>query len=105
MNIQIHGDNLDITPGIKKLVNTKIALKLEKLLSHFSPDLKIADLKISKDKYQKFLVNFDMQLPGKKHIFAKNSHIDLESALVDLQQQLEHQIKKYRQDLVNYSLG
>lgn len=105
MNIQIHGSNLDITPQIKSLIESKINQKLEKLLAHFSPDLKIADLKIEKDKYKKFNVNFDMQLPGKEHVFAQTSHINLESALVDLEQQLEHQLKKYRDDLVNYSLG
>lgn len=105
MNIQITGGNLDITSEIKELVHSKVGEKLEKLLTHFSSDMKTAYIKIEKSKLKHFDVNFDMQLPGKEHIFAKTRHINLESALIDLEQLVERQLKKYRDDLVNYSLG
>jgi ribosome-associated translation inhibitor RaiA len=87
------------------LINAKVNLRLEKLLSSFSEDLKIAQLKIGKNKIGEFEVNFDMNLPGKEHVFAATHHIKLTSALVDLEQQVEKQIKRYKQSLTNYSLS
>jgi ribosome-associated translation inhibitor RaiA len=37
-----------------------------------------------------------MLLPGKERIFSETTHKFLESALIDLEDQLEKQIKKYR---------
>jgi ribosomal subunit interface protein len=105
MNIQILGDNISLSSKVKKLIDAKINLKLEKLLTDFAPDLKIASMKVTKNKIGHFTVNFDMNLPGKEHLFASTSHINLESALVDLSQQVEKQIKRYKQTLVNYSLS
>jgi len=105
MNLQIVGQNYTVTDRAKKLVNDKIALQLEKLLTTFSSDLKIASIKIEKTKIGHFNVNFDMNLPGKEHIFAQTSHIRLTSALVDLQQQVEKQVKRYKQNLAGYSLS
>jgi len=86
MNLQIIGDNYHLTPRTRSLINAKINLRLEKLLSSFSPDLKIALIKITKNKINEFEVNFDMNLPGKEHIYASTRHIKLTSALVDLEQ-------------------
>ena len=47
-----------------------------------------------------------MSLPGsKKPVFAQTTHDDLTAAIVDLREAVENQIKKYKQDQVNYSLG
>lgn len=105
MNLQLSGHNLHLSPANKQLVFDKLNLPLDKLLVDFAPDLKIASVIISKDKYEKYTVNFDMNLPGKTHIFATAQHLLLESALIDLAQEIEKQIKKHKQDLVNYSLG
>lgn len=105
MNIQIIGDNFNVSARTKNLVNEKVGIKLDKLLTKFDPQMKSALLKINKDKIDTFNLNFDMNLPGKEHIFAKTSHKILKSALIDLNQQVEKQIKKYKADLANYSLG
>jgi ribosome-associated translation inhibitor RaiA len=105
MNIQIIGDNYTVSTRTRFLIDTKINLRLEKLLTSVSDDLKIAQLKITKNKLGIFDVNFDMNLPGKEHIYAETSHVRLSSALIDLEQQLEKQIKRYKQTLANYSLS
>ena len=46
-----------------------------------------------------------MFCPAQKPIFAQTSHQDLTAAIVDLREAIEKQIKKYKQDQVNYSLG
>ena len=105
MNIQIIGDNFDLSDSNKKMSDEKIGGHLDKLLTNFDPDMKIASMRITKDKFGVFFVNFDMNLPGKKHIYAQTSHKIFESALIDLTQDIEKQIKKYREDYAGYSLG
>ena len=105
MNIQIIGDNFNVSVRTRNLVTEKIGQKLDKLLTKFDPEMRSALIKINKDKLNMFNVNFDMNLPGKEHIYAETSHKILKSALIDLNQQVEKQIKKYKADLVNYSTG
>lgn len=105
MQIQLFGDKLHLSPANKDLIRTKLSEPLDKLLVDFAPDLKVAAVRIGKDKFEKYTASFDMNLPGKTHIYATTSHIVLESALIDLAQEVEKQIKKHKQDLVNYSLG
>jgi len=95
MNLQITGDRIHLNPAIKTLISEKIDQQIGKLLTNFSTDIQIASIRIQKEKLELFKVNFDMTLPGKKHIYAETEHILLESALIDLSHQIEKQIKKY----------
>ena len=105
MNIQITTDHLEITPVFKELIEKKLE-KLDKHLLDFDKDQKTALVHITKDKYDQYTVNIDMHLPNKNgHIFAKTTHKNLVSAIVGIREQIEKQIKKYKSDLVNYSLG
>ena len=56
----------------------------------------VAIVFLKKDKNNNINLRFDMLLPGKKQIFSETSHKFLKSALIDLADQLEKQIKKYR---------
>ena len=106
MNIEINGVNLKITPEIKDMVDKKLVRKLDQLLINFNEELKIGFLHLERDKYKHFKTKFDMSLPGKDgHLFAECNNIILVSAIVGMREQLEKQIKKYKQDKVNYSLG
>ena len=96
MNIQIIGDNLDISDSNRKLIEEKVAVHLDRLLTKFDPDMKNASMRIIKDKMGNFFVNFDMNLPKKTHIYAQTSHKIFESALIDLTEEVEKQIKKYK---------
>lgn len=97
MNIQLIGDNFDITPTVKSMADDKIGQKLDVLLAKYSPDITHALIRIQKTKLDQYLVNFDMNLPGKKHIYAETQHLILESAFIDLEQEVERQILKYKQ--------
>jgi ribosome-associated translation inhibitor RaiA len=96
MNIQIIGDNFDISDSNRKMIEEKVAVHLDRLLTKFDSDIKIASMRIIKDKMGNFIVNFDMNLPGKTHIYAQTSHKIFESALIDLTEEVEKQIKKYK---------
>ncbi len=99
MNIQIIGDNIEINKEIKDIVNDKLATDLEKYLKNFDEDMKNATVKIMKGKAWGYKVNFNMWLPGKEHIFAETKHKNLTSAIVELREKLEIQIKKYKAEL------
>ena len=92
MNLQITGSrDLIISPAVKTLVEDKISGKLDKLVTKLEP--LTADVVIDKDKFENFIVSFDLLL-GKDKIYAKTSHINLESALVDFSEDAERQIKR-----------
>ena len=99
MNIQITCDGFDLNPAISALIQQKVDDRLERLLTKFAPEMKSALIRIQKDKFGNFIVNFDMNLPGKEHIYAETSHKLLESAIIDLSQEAERQIVKYKESL------
>lgn len=103
MNIQISCDDFELTDTIKTLINDKFTLKVATLLSHISADTP-AFLRLNKDKYQHYTLNFDMSLPRKK-IVAKATHQLLESAVIDLEQEVHKQISRYRDEQTPNSLG
>ena len=105
MNLQITGDNYHPSEYVKRLIDQKVSTPIDRLLTTFAPDLKIASMKISRDKLGSFSVNLDMTLPGKTQIFAQAQHRVLKSALIDLTQEVEKQIKRYKQEINNYSTG
>ncbi|PJC80317.1 hypothetical protein CO009_02305 [Candidatus Shapirobacteria bacterium CG_4_8_14_3_um_filter_35_11] len=98
MNIQIIAYNLVLSAGNRLLIDQKINTYLEKLLTHYSPEQKIASVKVQKDKFNKFTINFDMNLPDKGHVYAQTTHILFESALVDLIDAVKKQIKKLKEN-------
>ena len=106
MKIQLTGNQVKINSTIRFLVKDKVSTRLDKLLANFAPKSQIASIHIELlPKNTGFKVNFDMILPHKKHLFASTNHLKFESALIDLQQQIEKQIKRYKESLTNYSLG
>lgn len=90
INIQITVNNFELSESMKVLVYEKIAAPLEKYLTNLPDDQKQAQLHIEKEnKTEFFKLRFTMN-----NIFSKTEHILFESALVDLREQLEIQIKK-----------
>jgi len=80
------------------MIQEKFVDKLDQLLPHLNNELKMAFLHIQRDKkYKNYTVKFDMALPGQKNAFhAETVHHDLTSAIVDLREAIERQIKKYK---------
>ena len=105
MNIQIDGTNMEISAKIKALVDEKLSAKLDQLLPSLNNEIKTAFLHLEKDKYKVYHAKFDMALPDDGKIIATHEHKTLVSALTGIREQIEKQIKKYKQDKVNYSLG
>jgi len=96
MNIQIIGDNLEISESNRIMIEDKVASRLDRLLTKFDNDMKTASMRIIKDKLGNFIINFDMNLPKKTHIYAQTTHKIFESALIDLSQDIERQIEKFK---------
>ena len=98
MNIKINGVNLIISLKIKRTIQSKFVQKLDQLLPQFNNELKTASLIIQKDKkYKNYTAKFDMSLPGLKNpLHAETTHHELTSAVVDLREAIEKQIKKYK---------
>jgi len=98
MNIRIEGVNLIISLKIRRLINDKFVVKLDQLLPQFNNELKTASLHIEKNKkYKNYIAKFDMTLPGQKNSFhAEVEHPDLTSAITNLREAIEKQIKKYK---------
>lgn len=107
MNLKINSiSNLEITDEIKEIIQKKFTDKIDLLLAHFNEEMKLSDLNIEFDKrYKIYKVKFDMNLPGPGQIFSESSHHDLIAAIIDLREQIERQIKKYKAELTNYTIG
>lgn len=94
--------NVELTPSDKDLIEKKLIEKLDKLLDDFEEDTKDATIKITYfNKDEVYKINFDMWLPGKEHVYAEESHEVLLSALTGLREDLEIQIKKYKDEISN----
>ena len=105
MNVKIRARNVVVTPEIRNMIEEKFISKIEVLLPHFAPDMKIANFDLETDKYGVFITKFDIALPGKGgNIFSENKHIDLVGAVTGLREQVEKQIEKYKSELDNYSV-
>jgi ribosomal subunit interface protein len=96
MNIQIIGDNFEISDSNRQMIEDKVSSRLDRLLTRYDNDMKKASMRIIKDKLGNFLINFDMNLPEKTHIYAETSHKNFESALIDLAKEVERQITKFK---------
>lgn len=106
MHLQISSEHLEISDKVKKVINEKFIAKLDTLLHHFNEELKTANLHLSRLKLGDYESKFDMKLPGKDGgIFAKNSHPDLIASLIGLREEIETQIKKYKQNHSKTSLS
>lgn len=106
MNIQINGLNLEITPKVKKIIDNQFCQKIDRLLQKYNEEIKTAFMHLKQDKYNQYIISFDITLPGKNgHIYAKHLHKNLIAAITGLREQIEKQIKKYKDSHMGYSLG
>jgi len=101
MNIDLLGDNVEITDKIRSEVDTKLGQKLEKYLTTFNEDMTHAQMTLTKDTNWGWKINFDMRLPGKKQIFADAKKETLRATLTDLRDKLIPQIKEYKDNINN----
>jgi ribosomal subunit interface protein len=106
MNIQIDCNDFEITPQIRELIDSKLISKIDQLLPQYNNEIKTAFVHLEKDKYENYTIKFDMLLPGQDgQLIATHQDKILISAIIGIREAIEKQIKKYKQDKANYSLG
>jgi len=97
VKIDIKTKDLEITEYIQKLVQKKLVSKIDRVTKNLTDDEKKATLRLKKRSRWGFRVNLSMWLPGKHHIFSEEIHKDLQSALVNLREEVISQIKEYKE--------
>jgi len=101
MNVKIKATNVELTSYLLKLVDEKIK-KIEKLFSDI-PDVMIeVELERTTRHHQKgdlFRAEVQVEVPGGKLLRAVSKKEDFRSAMVDVREELEVQIKKYKDKL------
>lgn len=92
MKILINAQKISITDRFKDKIVRKFDLPLERLLSNYQEDLKVASLSIEKtgDSYK---IKFDMNLPGCP-INISDNHKVLLDGLIKVRDRAKRQIKK-----------
>jgi ribosomal subunit interface protein len=101
MNIKIKATNIKLTDYLLKLVNKKIK-KIEKLLPE-NQDL-IIEVELGKttrhhQKGDLFRAEIQVEVPKGKMLRAVSEKEDFYSALVDVREELEVQIKKHKEKM------
>ncbi|MFZ2390765.1 MAG: ribosome-associated translation inhibitor RaiA [Minisyncoccales bacterium] len=98
MNVKIKGTNVELTSYLSKLVEEKIK-SIEKLLPD-NPDLIIeVELEKTTKHHQKgdlFRAEVQVEVPGGKMLRAVSIKEDFRSALTDVKDELQIQIKKHK---------
>ena len=81
MNLQVHVDNLELSDKVKLLIINKFEKPTAKLLGQLDSDSINADFHLERLSFGDYQANFELALPGKKNIYAKNSHPDMVAAI------------------------
>ncbi len=97
MQILINTQKISITDRFKEKIIKKFELSLEKLLTSYQPDLKVASLSIEKSG-SVFQIKFDMNLPACP-INIKDEHKILLDGLLRVRDTAKNQIKKHLEKL------
>lgn len=98
MRLIISGDDFKISNQTRRLLADKLS-SIERKLPNFDEEVKTADIRIKKDSRWGMLMSFDMSLPKKKVIFAEVKGEDLLNMAVELAEEVERQVDKYRHEL------
>ena len=100
MQILINAQKISITDKFKDRISKKFEQSLERLLTSYQPDLKVASLSIEKTG-STFQIKFDMNLPGCP-INIKDNHKILLDGLLRVRDSAKRQIKKHLEKLRNH---
>ncbi len=106
MKIQITSENMESSESLKAMVEEKLGQNLDKYLTSFEEDLKIADVVIEYNQNWGFRATLNISLPGKEHIYAEAKSVDpkeeIEHVIVRLREELEPQFIKYQQKIKHH---
>ncbi len=98
MRLIISGDGFKVSNKTRRLLDEKLS-SVEKKLPNFDEEVKTADVRIKKGSRWGMLMSFDMSLPKKKRVFAEVGGEDLLNMAVELAEEVERQVDKYRHEL------
>lgn len=97
MKLIINTDNFPLSSKTESLADKHLGQKLDKYLAKLDQEVKVARLTIKKNSRSQFDASFYLSLPQKKEIFARARGEKLLSILVEIREQAEKQIKKYKE--------
>jgi ribosomal subunit interface protein len=96
MKIKIQAINTDLTPTQREVVNTKLALKLDQLVTQTEEDLKLLHVKLEQRSDWGIKVMANLKLAD-KDFHAEAREDKLTTALIEVREELERQIKEFKQ--------
>ncbi len=92
MNIQLVGEEHDITNHDRDVVDEHFRQKIEPLLGEFDEDLIFTRVKIGEKQPFGYITSCTMTLPQKCKIQAESDHEDVRSAVVQLTREVKKQL-------------
>ncbi len=95
MRILINASNIDLDHERVGQVIDKLG-RLDKYLQNYSEETKTVNMRISRRSRFGYRMNFSLRLPEKKHLYANAISKNFVNALVNLREQLEKQIHRFR---------
>lgn len=98
MRLIISGDNFKVNDRIRGLIEEKF-LEIDRVLPEFNWEIKTADVRIKKDNQRDLMISFDMGLPKKRRIHAEVKGQDLNNMIIELEKEVEKQIKRYKEEV------
>lgn len=101
MKIIFNEQKLKISEKLRRKIQTKFDRGLDKFLTSYKDDLKVASLSIERLTRAGYQIKFDMNLPGLP-INIKDTHKVLMDGIVRVRNQAKRQIKKYLGKLRSY---
>ncbi len=98
MNIQLVGEEHQITDYDRELVEEHFRPNIEKLVRNFDEDLAQGRLKIGEKQSHGYIVSFHMTLPKNQVIYAEAEHDQLLSAVTELTREVKRQLRNQSTD-------
>jgi ribosomal subunit interface protein len=99
MNIEITADNIELAPENREYIQAELTKSLKRLLQNFDPDLLKPTVKVKQPNAYEVKINFDLWLPGKKHIYSDESGENIHAAIKRLIPELRKQIRRHMSEL------
>lgn len=94
MTINIVEDNLNLSISEREFILNKLVPHVNKVTKNFADDILNAFVKVSRPNTYEYSVNFDLMLPGNKHVYAQQTADTLKNAVNSLKDEIFRQIKR-----------